>query len=87
MVRAPWRLAFRGEGEYVNCYFADQDTMDGAILLGSLKRNIADRGMFQPWLELMQEAMAIVSKDALGVACVYPDEPQPAPEHERAGRG
>jgi hypothetical protein len=87
LVKAPWRIAFRSEGEYVNCYFADEHTMEGAMLLGSLKRSLAELGAFQPWRELMQEAMRAVTQDALGVACEFPDEPHPAPEHERAGRG
>jgi len=87
LVRAPWRIAFRSEGEYVNCYFADEHTMEGAILLSSLKRSIAELGMFDAWREFMQDAMRAVTKDTLGVACEYPEEPQPAPEHERAGRG
>lgn len=85
VVKAPWRLAIRSEGEYVNAYFADLDTMDGAILLGSIKRNIAEAGMFDSWRLLMQESLAVMVQHAIGERPEY-DEPQAAPEHERAGR-
>jgi len=86
MVKAPWRLAIRAEGEYVNAYFADEHTMEGAVLLASLKRSIAEAGMFEPWRLLMQEALAVMVQSATGVRCEYPEEPRPAPEHERSGR-
>ena len=31
------RLAFRVEGEFWNCYYAEMDTMKGAQLLGSIR--------------------------------------------------
>jgi hypothetical protein len=35
------RLAFREEGEYWNAYFAAEHTMDGALLLGSIRLGVA----------------------------------------------
>ena len=40
---SPFRIAFREEGKFVNVYFARQDTMKGAFLLGSCARSILNR--------------------------------------------
>lgn len=86
LVKAPWRIAIRAEGEYVNAYFADEHTMDGATLLGSLKRSIAEAGAFDSWRVFMQDAFALFVEQATGVRPEWPDPPHPAPEHERSGR-
>ena len=85
--RLPCRLAIRSEGEYINCYFAEDDTMDDALLLGSIKRSIVetDERLFDEWREFMQRAFGLVAVRAIGVEPVW-SEPEKAPEHERSGR-
>jgi hypothetical protein len=71
----------------VNAYYAEQHTMQGAVLIGSLRRSLADRpGVFDEWRQFMQERFADLAEEALGVRPAFPDDPVPAPEHERSGR-
>jgi len=83
---APFRLAFRAEGEFVNCYYAAADTMSGATLLGSMRRSLFEStpGVFHKWQALLQEILAAACVDVLGDAPQF--ETKPAPEHERSGR-
>lgn len=85
---APFRLAFRAEGEFVNVYYAAVDTMDGAMFLSSMRRSMLDKtpGAFAKWQELMRDILKTACIDALGVAPAS-FETRPGPEHERAGRG
>lgn len=85
---APFRLAFRAEGEFVNCYYAAPDTMTGAWLMGSMRRSLLERtpGVFASWRALMQQILSAACTDALGAA---PESfvVRAAPEHERSGAG
>lgn len=85
MERAPFRLAFRSEGEFVKCYYAAPDTMDKAMLLGSMRRSVFKvPDVFQQWQALMQQILAAACVEALGAAPEFQTEV--APEHERSGR-
>jgi hypothetical protein len=86
MVRAPFRLAIRQEGELINAYVASNETMEGAMLLGSMRKRICeiDGEIFDLFKMLMQAALAAVSKDAVGIDIAFVGE-EPAPEHERSG--
>jgi hypothetical protein len=82
----PFRIAFREEGEFVNAYLATMTTMDGAILLGSLRSAILEHG------DAFEEYKAMMRKFA-GILCVHTFGVEPsefieerAPEHERAGK-
>lgn len=83
---APFRLAFRAEGEFVNCYYAAADTMENAMLLGSMRRSTLEKtpGVFWKWQALMQEVLTAACLDVLGAAPQF--ETKPGPEHERSGR-
>lgn len=85
---APFRLAFRAEGEFVNVYYAAIDTMEGAMFLSSMRRSMLDAtpGAFVKWQELMREILSVACVDAMGAAPVSFDS-RVAPEHERSGRG
>ncbi len=79
------RLALREEGEFLNAYYALPDTMDGALLLGSIHLKLA---MSRPerkaaFMNLMREAVADVIEDLFGTRPDWPDPPAIAPEHER----
>jgi hypothetical protein len=82
------RLAIRGEGEFVNAYYALPDTMDKALLLGSMHRSLLEASpeLFEDWKKMMWAVVAMLIEDIAGVAPGAPNE-TPAPEHERAGRG
>jgi hypothetical protein len=79
--KPPFRVAFREEGEFVNAYLADANTMVGAILLGSLRSQIAHRGLFEPWKALMKKTVLDMVAE-MGVEIERMEE-QPAPEHEK----
>lgn len=85
--RSPFRLAFRVEGEFVNCYFADNDSLDDALLLGSMRRNVLDkdRAIWEAWKTLMQTVISEACLRSIGVAPESFGEIR-APEHEKAGR-
>lgn len=82
------RLAFRVEGDKWTAYIAQPNTMDGAIWIGSIifssvANNPARKHDF---MALMQVAMSDVVEDAIGARPTWPNTPESAPEHERAGR-
>lgn len=83
------RLALRVEGNFWNAYFAEEKTMDGAILIGSIRMASVQRDpeLKDRFQQLMQAVVESALEDGTGRR---PDgwlEPQPAPEHEKAGRG
>jgi len=81
----PFRIAFRQEGEFVNCYLAKMGTMEGAELMGSMRTVILEAGFRDDYIEMMKKWVSLTVKDFLGVELARFDE-EPAPEHERAGR-
>jgi hypothetical protein len=85
--QSPFRLAFRGEGEFVNCYFADNDTLAEAILVGSLRLAVVEKHpeAFEQFKELMTQVLISACRDAIGVEPAFFHE-YPAPEHEREKR-
>jgi hypothetical protein len=84
-MRAPFRLAFREEGEMVNCYFASNETMEGAMLMASMRKNfLNDQVLWARYRELMQDVLRIAIKQTLGTDPTS-FELEPAPQHERAG--
>jgi len=79
------RLAIRKEGGSVNAYLASERTMDGAVLMGSLAKGIAEHGdFFDRWKVLMIDAMSVAIEQTTGHPPDYMVE-GPAPEHERGG--
>ncbi len=81
------RLAMRVEGDFWVAYWAKLGTMNGAVVLGTLRMNLAeDPGMKAAFMALMQAAFAAIVKQTLKADVVWPDPPEVAPEHERAGR-
>lgn len=82
------RLAMRVEGDWWNAYYAMPDTMEDAILLGSIRMIfVHDFSAKEIFMALMRDAVSAIIKDRIGVEPSWPDEGgKPAPEHERAGR-
>lgn len=81
------RLAFRREGARVNAYWARMDTMDPAILIGSILASVcdADPVVWEGFKNLMREAFSGIVFQETGERPLWADE-LPAPENERAGR-
>jgi hypothetical protein len=81
------RFALREEGDLVNAYYAMPETMEGAILLFSVKRGAAMLpGVKEKVLALGRQIVGEIIFDVTGTRLSWPNEPQPAPEHERSGR-
>ena len=81
------RLALRHEGNFWNAYYALVGSMDGALLLGSIAMaavtNNPDRK--EAFMDMMRGVVSDLLEQNVGVRPDWPDEPQTAPEHERAG--
>jgi hypothetical protein len=76
----------RHEGNFWNAYYAMPDTMDGAILLGSIAmRFVANPDRKERFMAMMKEAVSDIIAERTGATATWPDGPQPAPQHERAG--
>jgi hypothetical protein len=82
------RLAMRQEGANWNAYYAEPGTMEGAMLLGSVRMSLVLRPDAKArFLECMMEFVADIIQDATGQRPTFPDGPELAPPHERAGHG
>lgn len=81
------RLAMRHEGESWNAYYAMPNTMEGAIPLGSIRMgaitNNSDRQ--RAFMDMMRDVVADIIEAETGQRPTWPDGPQSAPEHEKAG--
>lgn len=82
------RLAMRHEGDFWNAYYAQPDTMKGALFLGSIAMAaIVDQSARKDaFMALMREFVADIIEEKCGVRPVMPGA-VPAPEHERSGHG
>lgn len=79
------RLAFRKEGGFVNCYVAQEETMQDATHIGSMRVTALEAdGVWDDWKDLMRRVLSHHIKESIGVTPVWGGE-QKAPESERAG--
>jgi len=63
------RLARRVEGDFWNAYLAHNDTMDGAVLLGSIRAPaVKDPDRKARFFGLMKETAAAAVKDLAGAS-------------------
>lgn len=85
-LKASGRLAMRHEGNFWNAYFALPDTMDGAVLIGSIViAGVAGNdNLKKAFMQLMWDVVADILEVRSGVRPTH-GEVQGAPEHERAG--
>jgi hypothetical protein len=87
------RLALRVENERWVAYYALEGTMKGAVWLGAIKLSAVSEGIKGgkerglAFRTLMQELVADILEEQLGVRPSWPDQPKPAPEHERGAAG
>lgn len=80
------RLAMRVEGDWWNAYYALPDTMEGALLLGSVKMDVVrDEGRKNAFMDLMRDYFSDILEEKTGHRPAF-HEPRPAPEHEKAGK-
>ena len=80
------RLALREEGKFWVAYYALPDTMEGALLLGSIAmRFVQNQERKDAFMGLMREAVADILEEKTGTRPTWPNPPQRAPEHERGG--
>lgn len=88
MKKSIGRIAFRLEGDMWNAYWTQQTSMEGAILLGSIRVNaVVDRPTRKgEFMALMRASLSDAIRDVTGVSPSWGD-PEVAPEHERASRG
>jgi len=78
------RLALRVEGAYWNAYYAKPDTMDGAILLGSIQFSIIAQNEThkQAFMNMMRAVVGDLLSGIAKAPVTWLD-PVKAPEHER----
>lgn len=79
------RLALRVEGDNWNAYYALNDTMEGAVPLGSITMMAVTRNpaLKQAFMDLMIGVVSDILEDATGRKPTWSD-PETAPEHERS---
>lgn len=82
------RLAMREEGSFWMAYYAMPDTMDDAILLGSIAMaGIAGKPAVQlVFMTLMRDLVADIIEERTGTRPVWPHALKPAPPGERRRR-
>lgn len=81
------RLAFRQEGNWWNAYYAlRQDSLDGAVQLGSLAMTVAATNpkAKQAFMDTMRIVVSGVIEDATGISPEWGGA-HAAPESERSG--
>ena len=80
------RLAMRKEGDFWNAYYALKDTMDGALLLGSIRMAavVENRSRKDAFMKMMQDIVSDILEDGFGERPEW-GEPKPGPESERSG--
>jgi hypothetical protein len=80
-------LALRHEGKFWNAYYALPDSMADAIQLGSIAMRFVENNQERKdaFMALMREGVADILQEQTGTRPTWPDGPQSAPEHERAG--
>jgi hypothetical protein len=80
------RLALRHEGESWNAYYALNDTMEGAIPLGSIRMAAVTNNppRKQAFMELMRDIVSEIVQNKTGVTPEW-KEPVPGPDNERSG--
>jgi len=92
MTSSDWRkvgrLAMRHEGNFWNAYYALPNTMDSALLIGSIAMTaVTGTGgcvRKDVFMKMMSDFVADMLEDKIGVRPDMSDV-HAAPEHERAG--
>lgn len=80
------RLAMRHEGTFWNAYYALTNTMEDAILLGSIQMQFVagHKDRKEAFMLIMMAAVSDILEEETGQRPTW-NEPTPGPESERAG--
>lgn len=80
------RLALRREGRQWVAYWAEPDTMKGAVWLGAVPIAVAERHpqLRERWMQLMRDLVSALLREQ-GVPPVGWGGEEAAPQHERSG--
>lgn len=80
------RIAFRHEGDWWVAYHAQVETMQGAVELARVGMGfVMDSVRKRQFIQFVRDIYADAIEEKIGVRPQFPKEPEPAPEHERAG--
>lgn len=84
----PFRLAFRGEGMFWNAYVAKPNSMEGAILIGSIAGRVIEvnEAIRKEFIALMQAAVAETLQQ-IGESGVQWGQPEVITEAEHPAHG
>lgn len=81
-----FRLALRLHGEYYMAFFALQNTMEGAISIGAIRAQVAQRDekLMEQWTECMKATVKsmLLGGFVEGVAMVIAGDPKPLVEEK-----
>jgi hypothetical protein len=84
---SPMRLAIRDEGDWINVYVAEKETMTGSLKVLAMRRSIAELpGAFDELLAFGERLSRIMVDDIFGAGSFIGTTRDPAPEHERGMR-
>lgn len=80
------RLAMRQEGGFWNAYWAKTDSMNDAVLIGSIKMSavMGNDDRKEAFMDMMRDVLCDVIEQETGILAEF-GGPVGAPEHERAG--
>jgi hypothetical protein len=80
------RIALRIEGDQWVAYYAREGTMDGALRLASIYMDaVRNQRRKEAFMALMRDYVSDLIENAVGERPDWND-PERAPEHEKAGR-
>jgi hypothetical protein len=81
------RLALRDEGDAIRAYYAQPNTMEGALLLFTLNPNVAHfPDVRDKALDFGRHIVTEIIFSITGDRPVWPTAPVVAPEHEKTGK-
>jgi hypothetical protein len=80
------RLAMRQEGGNWTAYYAENETMDDAIFLGSIRMGAitGNQERKSSFMDMMRSVVSDIIEEKTGIRPEWGGE-KSAPEHERAG--
>jgi hypothetical protein len=77
------RLAFRSEGRMWSAYYAKEDTMEGATLIGSISlKLVQNKDRKSAFIAVMKDVVADILEEVTGIRPTFPNQPTAAPGHE-----
>lgn len=84
----PGRLAFRTQGNFWHAYFAPLDSMEGALLMGTIGIGVIENSPHrkQQFMDLMKGIFDDFCQDQFKAKPIWHD-PVTAPTHEESGNG